>query len=246
MLNNIAITLDIDWAPDLIIQQIAKILINKNVKATWFITHDSEQIQTLFKYPELFEVGIHPNFKKNSSQGESPEKIIDFLLNIAPKAKSVRTHSLYQSTPILKLLKNKGLKNDVSIFLSHAQNITPTEYFFSQYDCISRFPFLWEDDEEINRLNPCFNPKKFVTQKGLKIFNFHPIHIFMNSCVNSTYENIKHLLNPFNSNDLKPFINKNPGVGTFFQELVNFLEKNKDANTISEISDQWDKLNPRA
>ena len=39
-----------------------KDFIQKNIKSTKFITHDSPGIQSIRDYPELFEIGFHPNF----------------------------------------------------------------------------------------------------------------------------------------------------------------------------------------
>jgi len=35
----IALTLDIDWAPDWMIEKVAEMLLKYGVKATWFATH---------------------------------------------------------------------------------------------------------------------------------------------------------------------------------------------------------------
>ena len=56
-----ALTFDIDWAPDWMIEEVASILIEHNVKTTWFVTHASPAIDKLRQMPELFELGIHPN-----------------------------------------------------------------------------------------------------------------------------------------------------------------------------------------
>ena len=63
MLNDFLITVDIDWAPDIAIAATAKYLIENEVKATWFITHASPEVERLKEYPQLFELGVHPNFK---------------------------------------------------------------------------------------------------------------------------------------------------------------------------------------
>lgn len=46
------LTLDIDWAPDFIIDEVVSILVKNNVKATWFITHNSPAIDRLRLFPE--------------------------------------------------------------------------------------------------------------------------------------------------------------------------------------------------
>lgn len=79
MLNEYVITIDVDWAPDFIIAEVANYLIEKEVKATWFISHDNPEIRRLSDYPDLFEVGLHPNFNEGSTQGDSPRKVMTYL-----------------------------------------------------------------------------------------------------------------------------------------------------------------------
>ena len=64
----ILITLDIDWAPDFIIKKVDEILKEKGVKATWFVTHNSAYLNNLAKNKN-YELGIHPNFLPNTTQG---------------------------------------------------------------------------------------------------------------------------------------------------------------------------------
>ena len=47
--HQVLITLDIDWAPDFMINFVKDILIENNVKATWFITHNSNYVKELEK-----------------------------------------------------------------------------------------------------------------------------------------------------------------------------------------------------
>ena len=96
------ITIDIDWAPDFMIDYCMQILLVAQVKATWFITHKSPMLDKLRQYPDLFELGIHPNFYPNSSHGESEEAIIGYCMDLVPEARSMRTHGLCQSSYLLK------------------------------------------------------------------------------------------------------------------------------------------------
>ncbi|MCX6671896.1 MAG: hypothetical protein NTX92_08260, partial [Euryarchaeota archaeon] len=61
-INKNLICIDTDWASDSIIKDIADYLIMNKIKSTWFITHDSPAIRKLLAKPDIFEVGIHPNF----------------------------------------------------------------------------------------------------------------------------------------------------------------------------------------
>ncbi len=102
-MNSHAITLDIDWAPDWAIDYVASILIEEQVKATWFVRHDSPVIQRLKSEP-LFELGLHPNFAEGSTQGPNPTTIMQTLTTILPEARLIRMHGLYQSSSLLATL----------------------------------------------------------------------------------------------------------------------------------------------
>ena len=49
-----ALTLDIDWAPDWMISDIANQLISEGVRATWFATHTSQAIKEIEGKSDLF------------------------------------------------------------------------------------------------------------------------------------------------------------------------------------------------
>lgn len=133
MKNSIILTFDVDWAVDKYITAVVDLLTKHKVKSTWFITHPSTVIESL-KNNELFELGIHPNFRKNSTQGKTIEEVLDYCLSIVPEAVSMRSHALYQSTDLIYIVTSSSkILFDSSTFLPYATNIRPT-------------PLLWRDN----------------------------------------------------------------------------------------------------
>jgi len=241
--------IDTDWVSDSIITNVAEYLITNKIKSTWFITHDSPAIRKLLATPDIFEVGIHPNFSNESTQGTKPKDIMNYLLKIAPLAKSVRTHCLLQSTPLLKMMREEfNILYDTSIFLPNTLNIIPHELYFSKDVKILRFPCFWEDDVESCTPSPSFsfNDKKNHVA-GLKIFGFHPIHIVLNSSNFDNYCRCKSKVDitKCSITDLKSYINTTSnGAGTFFKELTQHI-KNSPASpglTISDLAKKWRML----
>ena len=90
MKNNFFITIDCDWASAEMIIESAKLLIENNIKATWFVTDSNKGIDFLKGYPLLFDLGIHPNFMKNSTQGDSEKEIINSLFKIVSDFKFIK------------------------------------------------------------------------------------------------------------------------------------------------------------
>ena len=230
-MDNFIITIDTDWAPDEIISQIADELIKAKVKATWFITNDSQEVQRLKNYPNLFELGLHPNFSEESTQGSDPREIMKSLLKIVPNAKFLRSHSLVQSSSLLKIIREEfNILYDVSLLMPHTADLRPHQVFFSKNKGLIRLPYFWEDDEELNRPTPILTIKHpYYHQPGLKIFNFHPIHIVLNSGSLDNYEKMKADLNypKVSLRELNSYVFEGRGIGTFFQELVKEFSKGK-------------------
>lgn len=110
--NDFILTLDIDWAPDFVIEQVARIMIENKVKATWFVTHESEAIERLRENDDLFELGIHPNMLSGSTHGKTEDEVLTHVKKIVPGAISMRTHGLYQTSNfIVKAAKEYGPKS---------------------------------------------------------------------------------------------------------------------------------------
>ncbi len=223
------LTFDTDWAPDWVIDDIAQILIEKNVKATWFLTHDSETIWRLREHPDLFELGIHPNMLENSTHGTTEDDVLKHLLEIVPEAISMRTHNLYQSSNFLvKAAKDYGIAIDVSLFLPRAAFLTPHQFKW-QDSRLWRVPYFWEDDSEMFEDDPIWElSDKRLTVTGLKIFDFHPIHIILNTDKFEKYVQLKQEL-PFKYWDeefVEKHANRSKGTKTIFLELVEKLQGN--------------------
>jgi len=116
----VAITFDIDWAPDWCIQLCYDLCKSVDCQATFFATHDSPVIHAI-ENDEMFEVGIHPNFAHGSTQGSNYDEILKYCTEMFPGAKSIRTYRLEQSTTLYMELSRTypEIQNDVSILCPH-------------------------------------------------------------------------------------------------------------------------------
>lgn len=150
----VALTLDIDWAPDAAIDFVREMLVAHGARATFFVTHASPAVDRLRERPDLFELGVHPNFLEGSSHGRSFEDVLAYCMQLVPDAISVRTHALVQSTPLYAtLLRTTPLRLDTSIHLPHARQVEPVEYQWAGTTLL-RVPYVWEDDLEMLRDQP--------------------------------------------------------------------------------------------
>jgi hypothetical protein len=132
----------------------------------------------------LIELAIHPNFNDlllGNNEGAAKaiaEDIVDRLMDLVPGAKAVRSHSLTQNSRLLNLFLDKGLVYDCNDFIPHESGIKirPWRHFSG----LIKTPHFWEDDIEAEKIEPDY--KRLTKLSGpLKIFDFHPIHIFLNT-----------------------------------------------------------------
>lgn len=173
----IVFTSDIDWAPEEVIADTLNLFEVYGVKCTFFSTHHSLELAKSNK--KLFETGIHPNFNPilSGSSDKRPEDILDELLDIHPEAQGIRSHSMMQSTNLLQLFADKKLLYDANHFLPYQPDIKP----FKLWTGMVRIPYNWEDDVHWAYGYSFDECGMDINSDKLVIFDFHPIHIFLNT-----------------------------------------------------------------
>ena len=183
-MNKVAVTLDVDWAPDFAIDLAAEILTEHGVRATWFVTHASVAIDRL-RENDLFELGIHPNFLPRSTHGADDASVLAHCLTLVPDALSMRTHGLYQSTPLLsRVMHDTPIELDASLFLPGASNLAPVRYAYGGGSLL-RVPYVWEDDVAME--NGDWDLDALLDRPGLNVLDFHPVHVALNSSSMASY-----------------------------------------------------------
>lgn len=182
------LTFDIDWACDAVIDDTIELVEAAGVAATWFVTHDTPVLERLRKNP-AFELGIHPNFnfllEGDPRNGANAAEVVDRLMEIVPEARTVRSHCMTQSTTLLDLFKRKNLTHDCNHFIpAHVQ---PQLAPWTLWNGLTRVPYFWEDDIHCLYADPAAM-EQAMDQKGLRVFDFHPIHVFLNTEDMARYE----------------------------------------------------------
>ena len=188
MVKKYALTFDIDWAPDYAILKCCDLVENANCKATFFATHDTPINREIISRGH--NLGIHPNFLPGSSHGTDVQTIISECLKYAPEAWCMRTHSLVQSSPLLQEIFGSfpQLKLDVSLLMHRSPFAHKTKWDFDGVS-FDRLLYNWEDDAQFSAFNMKEIPELFFGE--LTVFDFHPIHVFLNSTDGSEYRKLK-------------------------------------------------------
>ena len=235
------ITLDVDWAPDYAIDYAAKLLIEADVRATWFVTHESPAIERLRQYPKLFELGIHPDFLPGTTHGNTDSEVLNHCMSLVPNARVVRTHGLVQSSNLLeKIIDETSVRLDVSLFLPHAKALQPVSYHWEYGKCLVRLPYMWEDDFEMVRPNSVWDLGKMIKDgSGLMIMDFHPIHIFLNSVTLATYRSVRQEgpLADLSEKSVQKYIHEGYGAGFAFRSAIQHMHGVK-INTIESFIEE--------
>lgn len=228
----IALTFDIDWVPDKVLDDTIEIVSKYNVKATFFATHKTSVLDGL--NDKIFEIGIHPNFHPvlNGSL-ENYMKSIDTLLSWFPLSKGVRSHNLFQATPILSYFVKVGLLYDCNLFLPYHRNLKP----FYNWNGLIRIPYFWEDAAHYVYGKPYQLDQIPIDKDSCNILSFHPIHIYVNTDSEARYQTIKPDYQ--NPKKLLGFRNtKNRGTRDLLIELLEYIKLNNiQTKTLREISE---------
>ncbi|MBM4433538.1 MAG: hypothetical protein FJ028_00205 [Chloroflexi bacterium] len=128
-----------------------------------------------------FELGIHQNFAASSTHGSDFAAVLARCMDLVPGATTMRTHRLFQMTPLFDvLLEQTPIRADLSLYLHRAPGLTPVT-FRSAGRALHRFPTYWQDDQAMLEEAPCWDAATLLAPRGLKILNFHPMHVLLNS-----------------------------------------------------------------
>ncbi len=206
-------TSDTDWASEEQIEFLMNVFKEHHITVTPFLTHASEVIRRLYSDKRNL-VGLHPNFLPGSSHGANYEEVVSNAKRLWPESVFFRSHSFFDNTHIGRLVANNGFKFDANLLLFLQNGLFPLKHNSG----LLRFPTAWEDDIHFYLKLPmsisCFG--QFLDSPGLKIFNFHPVHVFFNTPDDDFYAAIKRkeALHPFKGN----------GTMTILTELLQWIE----------------------
>lgn len=182
----IVFTVDIDWAPDEVIEDTLRLFDENGVPVTVFATHRTRLLTGRAR--KGIEVGLHPNFNpllEGKDRG-GPGQILENMMDIYPRAVGVRSHSRTVSAPLVQEFVRQGLLYDANQICPYQSNLAPYNY------CgFIRFTDFFQDDVHA-MLKKRFEMETLpLGGEGLKIFCFHPVHVYLNTERSARYEKSK-------------------------------------------------------
>jgi hypothetical protein len=204
---------DQDWAPDWALDAALRLAADAGVPFHVFATNRSELLDH-----DRIDIGIHPNFLRNSTHGATDAEVVAHCLELFPRARTARSHCFAESTPALTLLLEHGIVADSNTCLHLQPNISPQIHGAG----LIRMPVFMEDDVLIRHAGrvPAIDdlfPTLF--SPGLKVFNFHPALLAINAPDANTYEAARPALYGSSPEPVAPQRDRT-GVADLFQALV--------------------------
>ena len=241
-LETIFLTVDIDWAPEYMIENIVKIFKQYNVSATVFATHKSDFLFNLQKNSH-YELGIHPNLSANSTQGDTLTDIIDNLKSFYNNMSGCRFHLLDYSYRDLDNLSKKGFKYDVSTLHMNKPCIIP----ICNPDLkMTMLTYIWEDGPCENAHLPMTLDSINLDSPGMKIINFHPLNVFLNG--QGPENRLAFIKDVKNITDCpeattKKYRSSLGGVEDLLHNLLQYLTENSvNTSCLSELVDSFEAV----
>lgn len=246
MKKNIFMTFDMDWASDEVLRDFYDLIVELDICGTLNVTHDTKLLDFFRKDGTLgggrLELGIHPNYNRLLVGDDSDQNYLNVLKNIKeiePGAITIRSHALTSSSIIVSRYKDFGIRYDLNTLIPAYKGLCIKPYTAPADESVLVLPFIFEDDiylsQEEQQAPAFFLSDEF---EAPRIFNFHPIHLFLNTDQISTYEHARPYFG--DSIMLKTCINKEHfGIRDFLLKLV-FVAR-KDGWSFKKICEgEWE------
>ncbi|MES2984406.1 MAG: hypothetical protein V4735_04365 [Pseudomonadota bacterium] len=184
------LSFDIDWAHDDVLRDAIALVEQADVHATWFVTHDTPLLAHLRRNPK-FELGIHPNFNEllmgRDTAGADADQILATLKALVPEARTLRSHSLVQSERLVDQFHQHGITHVSNFFIP--ETAERPLWPWQLWDGMTAIPHGWQDNVSM-RLHGTIQPPPPLST-GLRVVDFHPIHVFLNTERVARYESAR-------------------------------------------------------
>jgi hypothetical protein len=216
-MSALCLSFDADWAADFVLADVLEHLQAWGVsRGTLFVTHDTAQ--NVAWQAAGFELGVHPNFNSlfDGETMQSTDDIISAMQALVPEARSVRCHGLTRSGVLSQRFLQAGYTHESNLMLPlrNGNRLQP----FYQPPGLLQVPFGWGDYDHLAS-NTNFYLDNYFSQSGLQVFNFHPIHIYLNCETVNRYMSAKEHMQ--NRKKLEEYRFKGVGgVANFLQALI--------------------------
>jgi len=229
----VVITIDTDWTPAVCLEDTLQMLKASGMPATIFATVDvnCEMIANC-------DLGIHPNFQGGAQNLDDIHKEIAACLGKFPRASGLRAHALVNSTrhyfilrdhfPQIKYTSNHTMPEFSGIMPFRVESMRPELPIFFMDNLYLEMHAHFDFRDLAQRL----------ARPGLKVLDFHPFHLFINSQNKSHFSAAKEAYQ--NPVALLRYRRAGEGARQLFEYLIEEIKRhNWRTATCSEIAEDF-------
>lgn len=207
-------------------------MLPEDIKYTFFCTKPYPAL----KARDNIEIGAHPYLNDSTNWRESTYQLVDELEQFyGAKVQGVRPHSLYCSQTYIAELDALGIEYISSITVPFHVELVPFRYQWGPMEA----PINFMDNMQLWRAGGGLSDGMVADTFRADIyrcFDFHPIHILLNTSVMDEYYAWRHL--PIGAAPVRQY--SNWGVADFFVCLIREAVKVGKANaTLCEVVNNY-------
>ncbi len=173
------LTADQDWAPEWACELFIDLI--KQLELPFHVFRTNLSVALDFAAQEgIISNGWHPNFRTESTHGSTPGEVIASMTSMFPGCNSARAHTYYESSETWQLLKQAGISYESHGPTDMEDGLRPLRMMSG----LTRFPVFLEDDVHLmsdRRDDSLRRLHETVHTPGLKVLDFHPIHLGLNT-----------------------------------------------------------------
>ena len=172
----IFLTIDLDWASEVVIQETLDWFHDNNIAVTVFATHESEVVMNRMS---TLEVGLHPYFSHDSSQGSTPTETLESLSKITTNVPIYRSHRFLDSNQIRGHMKKLGMLASSNV-CTDLDPVNP----FTHRSGMTEIPISLEDGNYLERGYDLGNVQQIVnliSNSDIFVIAIHPMHFVLNT-----------------------------------------------------------------
>lgn len=236
--NLTAITIDTEWACEEVLRGMLHDLDERGLRATLFCPNAGVE-------GAGHEIALHPNLRRQNNSLVTGEAMavagtdFDFYRYILstthsfyPQATGVRPHCLYYESGLLPIYQERGLQYDSSYYCPLQSHLTP---FMKEHDVLEIPLYYMDHLDLVQRITSYRVGDLQLDCPGLKVFDFHPNIVWINSPDEPHYlASKKYYHDPEHLTRMR---HNGYGAGTLWVELLDELARKKaPVMTLGEIN----------
>ncbi|MCA9578859.1 MAG: hypothetical protein R3B40_01590 [Polyangiales bacterium] len=219
--HHFCISFDIDWAHPEVLADTVRLVESRGLSCTFFCTHEGIELPG-------HERALHPNYRLGGDTMRAydgppdDERIFRHVVartkSFCPEAVGARSHCLFYDSSLMAVYAEQGIEYDSTYALPMASGLEPV---WKERDIVE-MPIYYMDHIDMMGGLTGFDIRGLpLSQPGLKVFDFHPIHVFMNTPSEAFYaENRAYQRDP---DALLARRYQGKGVRTIFEQLLDHV-----------------------